>query len=167
MEKPKSLRALLTNAVPEFKRNPAKLEMYMKAGKIHAWLSRDHMSYEYRYDLEIVILEYDLSPDTIFMPIVQWLSSHEVAALQNHDRNGFEFEVDILDDKTVDISITLKLTEAIDVKPREGGGFTMTAREETPMADDDPMFPPPHVNLTAIYDQHDNLLVPYPVEDDG
>ncbi|CAL4868202.1 hypothetical protein MMA231_02477 [Asticcacaulis sp. MM231] len=167
MEKPKSLRALLCKCIPDLVDNPSKIEMYAHAGKIRAWLSKEHMSYEYHYDLEITVLNFSAPPDTVFMPIVAWLASHEVAALQNHDRNAFDFEVDILDEHTVDISITLKLTEAIDVIPRKGGGHTLQARKETPLAGDDDLAAlmqglPPCVRLKQIYDQNDNLIVPYP-----
>lgn len=160
MEKPKSLRALLHSVVPELKRHPTKLEMYAKAGKVRANFSLDRMNYEYVYDLEITILDFTEAPDTVFLPIIIWLHRHEVAALQNPDRDAIQFEIDVVDDKSVDISITLKLTEAMDVTPRKEGGHTMQARKEAPMADHDPDFPCLKVRLREIYDGDNNLIVP-------
>lgn len=147
--------------MPELKRNPSKLIMTTSAGKLKSWWRPDSLSYQVNYTLEITVLEYNGPPDTIFLPIIDWLKTNQVSALQNQDKDALSFEADILDANTFDISISIDLTEAVDVESREDGSFVLTHRKESPIAGMEQFAGVSScVTLKEVYDQRGILLVP-------
>ena len=57
MLKPASLRAALECALPELAANPDRLILYIDEGRIHSRYG-DSLSFEYRYRLNLVLLDY-------------------------------------------------------------------------------------------------------------
>lgn len=131
MQKHEALRAYLTQANPELARNPDALRMFVDQGRVVA-RGGAGMSFEYRYRLNILIVDYVGHEDAIFFPLVMWLADNERAALQNFERGAeaIQFEADILDNGAVDLSIEIELTEAVDAVPRAGGGHDLVHRPE-------------------------------------
>ncbi len=131
MQKPPSLRAFLTAAVPHFARNPSALLMHVTAGNIATRMGQN-LGYEYRYTLSITILEYSDHPDTIFFPLAHWLRTHQPDLLLNHQKGdeALKFEVDIIDAQTSDIAIEMQLDECVDVLLQDDGRYRMTHRPE-------------------------------------
>ncbi|WP_443749713.1 phage tail protein [Asticcacaulis solisilvae] len=165
MEKPDSLRAFLVARAPELKRNPEKLQMYVKGGSTAARWSPDRFNYEYRYTLHVQILGFTGHPDQIFLPVLVWLTDNEKAALQNFD-NGDQavtFDVDLLDDKTVDLELQIKLTEAVDVVQQPGGTFRLTHRPEPPAIGFDLVENVPvGTKISAVYTPDNELIYQAP-----
>ena len=57
MNKPNSLRAALTAALPEFARNPDRLHIFIEHGSIAVTAAKS-LSFEYAYTLDIVVTDY-------------------------------------------------------------------------------------------------------------
>lgn len=119
MLKPNSLRAHLTAATPELKRDPDKLTLFVRDGKL-VCSGTGSLSFEYRYTLNIVVLDYGSHADAIMVPLLAWLSENQVEILDNPElrEKAVRFEVEFLNKKTVDLSIEIDLTERVLVKPR-------------------------------------------------
>ena len=134
------LRDFLTQALPELARNPDKLSIYLTGGRL---VSRygPNLGFEYRALLQIDMLGFTGDPAAFFLPLVMWLRRHEPAALLNHETGDerLRFEIDIVDNGAVDISITLPMSEAVDVLQQEDGSHQMTLREELPIIDEMPL----------------------------
>lgn len=139
MNKPASLRAALATALPDLARAPDRLLVFIDKGSIRSTLAGG-LSWEYAYDLNIILTDYAGHPDAVIVPILQWVRIHQSELLDNVDEreHGITFEADILESSSVDMSIVLKLTERVAVK-QDGSTLTLTHCDE----------PQPEARLTA------------------
>ncbi|MCD4726421.1 phage tail protein [Pseudomonas sp. WS 5532] len=127
MNKPESLRAHLLATVADFKYDPDRLLIFIDNGKVRC-TSAPGLSFEYSFDLQIILTEFAGHPDSVFLPILGWLSVNQPELLENLDKvmNGIQFEADILDKEKVDLSLTLPLTERVVVGRDDQGNVTVT-----------------------------------------
>lgn len=132
MRKPYSLRAHLTAATLELQREPDKLSIFVREGRLVA-AGAETLSFEYRYTLNVVVLDYAGQADAIMVPLLAWLRAHQIEILENpalRDKS-VRFEVEYLNKETVDISIEVDLVEAVVVSPGEDPSSTDAARRYT------------------------------------
>lgn len=117
MLKPKQLREALTNSVPLLARNPDSLNVFIDSGRIASTLASS-LSFEYQYQLNLVITDYADNIDLVMVPVLAWLRENQpdIMATEEKRRTGFIFKVDVLSDTLCDISIDLQLTERVLVK---------------------------------------------------
>lgn len=158
MAKHDQLRAYLTAALPELARNPDKLLIYMTGGRL-VMRYGDNIGFEYRARLQVDVLDFPGQPAEFFLPFLLWVRRHEPAVLENHDtgEQQIQFEIDVVDGGAVDISITMPMSEAVDVLPRtDGSGYDMTLREEPDWLAEDHLVDPVPL-LKRIY--HDGELI--------
>nr|WP_314532944.1 phage tail protein [uncultured Pseudomonas sp.] len=132
MNKPESLRAHLLSTVAEFKHNPDRLLIFIDNGKVRCTAAHT-LSFEYSFDLQIILTEFAGHPDSVILPILGWLSVNQSELLENLDKakDGIQFEADILDKNKVDLSITLQLTERV-VVGEDGQGKTTVKHPNEP-----------------------------------
>ncbi|RRZ95821.1 phage tail protein [Erwinia sp. 198] len=135
MEKPTQLRRALTDSVPLLQRNPDGLNMFIDGGRIASTLASS-LSFEYQYQLNLVITDYGDDIDLIMVPLLAWLRENQpdIMATEEKRRTGFTFKVDVLSDTLCDISIDLQLTERVIVK-QEGDALHVTHAGENPPPD--------------------------------
>ncbi|MGK6329131.1 phage tail protein [Erwinia sp. DT-104] len=135
MLKPKQLRRALTDSVPLLQRNPDGLNMFIDGGRIASTLASS-LSFEYQYQLNLVITDYGDDIDLIMVPLLAWLRENQpdIMATEEKRCTGFTFKVDVLSDMLCDISIDLQLTERVIVK-QEGGALHVTHAGENPLPD--------------------------------
>lgn len=126
MNKPESLRAHLLATVAEFKHNPDRLLIFIDNGKVRCTAAHT-LSFEYSFDLQIILTEFAGHPDSVILPILGWLSVNQSELLENLEKakDGIQFEADILDKNKVDLSITLQLTERVVVGEDDQGHTTV------------------------------------------
>ncbi|NWD44442.1 phage tail protein [Pseudomonas yamanorum] len=126
MNKPESLRAHLLDTVAEFKHNPDRLLIFIDNGRVCCTAAHT-LSFEYSFDLQIILTEFAGHPDSVILPILGWLSVNQSELLENLDKvkNGIRFEADILDKDKVDLSLTLPLTERVIVGKDDQGNVTV------------------------------------------
>lgn len=137
MYKPNSLRQHLSHANPDLKQNPDKLLIFADMGHIVA-VGTGSLSFEYQYKLNIIIIDYAGSEDAIMVPLLAWVSIHQIELLSHHEKRqtGIQFEVDFNNHETIDLSIKLDLTERVIVKKEHEGKLQVTHRPEPqPMLD--------------------------------
>ncbi|WP_211444456.1 phage tail protein [Collimonas humicola] len=122
MYKPKSLSAHLTAASAELQQNPDKLLVFAEGGNTVA-TGTASLSFEYRYKLNIIITDYASSEDAIMVPLLAWVQVRQRDLLDNVElrKTGIGFDVDYNNHASVDLPITLALTERVIVKPAGAG----------------------------------------------
>ncbi|MCA7941576.1 MULTISPECIES: phage tail protein [Burkholderia] len=122
MNKPDSLRAALTAAIPEFARNPDRLHVFIEHGSI-ATTAANSLSFEYAYTLDVVVTDYAGHADHLIVPVIAWLKVNQPEMLLNRElcRDGFRFQAELLDNGKSDVEILLKLTERVGVLEKPEG----------------------------------------------
>lgn len=137
MNKPEALRAHLLATVAEFKHNPDRLLIFIDNGKVRCTAAAS-LSFEYSFDLQIILTDFAGHPDSVMLPLLGWLSINQSELLENLNKSaeGIKFEADILDKNKVDMSITLPLTERVVVGTDSEGKTTIKhAKEPQRVAD--------------------------------
>ncbi len=126
MNKPESLRAHLLSTVAELKHNPDRLLVFIDNGKIRCTAAAS-LSFEYSFDLQVILTDYAGHPDSVMLPLLGWLSVNQSELLENLNKSaeGIQFEADILDNSKVDLSLTLPLTERVVVGKDTDGNTTI------------------------------------------
>ena len=140
MYKPDSLKAHLLAANPDLRQNPEKMLVFADQGNVVA-TGTGSLSFEYRYTLNLLLIDYSGDPDAIIVPLLAWVTMHQNDLLNNPElrKTGIGFEVDFNNHETIDLSIKLDLTERVIVK-RDGGRLTIRHPPEsqtTPVYTDD------------------------------
>jgi hypothetical protein len=125
MLKPDSLRAAITAACPDLRRDPEKLALFVDKGRI-ATRHGAPLAFEYRYQLLAILTDFPADqPNALMLAVILWLRVHQPELILNHGtgNEAFTFDCVVIDDKTVDLEIRLaELSEAVKVTPRAGGG---------------------------------------------
>lgn len=149
MEKPASLRAALVAALPEYRRDPDKLVLYVDKGRLVSRLTPG-LGYEWRYTLRLEFHDCTSGPDLIAVPLLLWLRDHQPDLLQQFSAgdNELGFAADIIDEKTWDLAWAFELSEAVIVTGKPDGGWAIDHLPE-PSLDPVPLSEP-MVPLAAV-----------------
>lgn len=131
MNKPDSLKAHLLAAVPELRNNGDRLVIFIDNGRVRS-TSAESLSFEYAYDLQVILTDFAGHPDSVFLPLLGWLLVNQSDLLANLTKvqDGITFEADMLDRSKVDLGIVLPLTERVVVERREDGRYDVSHPEE-------------------------------------
>lgn len=125
MLKPTALRQHLENASSWLRTNPDKLTVSIESGHLRLTAAPSR-SFEYRYTLALTLLDYPEHPTSLFVPLIQWLETHQPELILNPSvqEQGLRFEADILSHATADLAIRLQLTERVLVTLNPNGTHT-------------------------------------------
>ncbi len=134
MLKPASLRTAIEAALPELKRNPDRLLVFIDEGGIRC-TSAASLSFEYTYTLNLVVTDYAQHADTLMVPVLAWVAKNQPELLANPERqrDGIRFEADLLNKQSMDLSIHITLTERVIVRTAPDGGITAEHVGEPPL----------------------------------
>ncbi|MBD9483909.1 phage tail protein [Pseudomonas sp. PDM14] len=145
MNKPNSLREHLLAKVPALEHNADRLLVFIDQGSVRCTAAKS-FSWEYGYKLQVILTDFAGHPDTVFLPVLGWVSVHQSELLTNLEKSaqGIQFEADIIDASKVDLAITLQLTERVVVGQDGQGATTITHPAEPQPSPDfaDPAWPP-------------------------
>lgn len=125
MLKPTALRQHLESAASWLRTNPDKLTVNIESGHLRLTAAPSR-SFEYRYTLVLTLLDYPEHPTSLFVPLIQWLETHQPELILNpaQQEQGLRFEADILSNTTADLAIRLQLTERVLVTLNPDGTHT-------------------------------------------
>jgi hypothetical protein len=131
--KPAQLRKALTDAVPVLQTSPDTLRMFVDNGRIVSTLAPS-LSFEYQYQVELLVTDFVQDCDLIVVPILAWLREHQpdIMATAEKQQTGYKFKADMLNDGSYDIAIYLQLTERVIVKQIDAG-LHVEHRPEPPL----------------------------------
>lgn len=138
MLKPNHLREHLTAANPLLQANPDRMQVFADAGRVVA-TGAYSLSFEYQYTLNVIITDFSGHADSIIVPLLAWVRVHQPDLVLNTEqrKNGIRFNVEFLNQQTVDLSIELDLTERVIVERDDHGRLNAEHVGEPP----DPNFP--------------------------
>ncbi|WP_406705254.1 phage tail protein [Sodalis sp.] len=121
MLKARLMRDIITATTPWFRQHPEGMEVYVTRGKVIA-TGTAAISFLYEYELNVLVLGYPGDLDGVTLPLLAWAGRHQPDLLFNPDRHrdGIAFDVDILDDDTVDVLFVIKATERVRVSNDAG-----------------------------------------------
>lgn len=136
MKKAASLKELLLASVPALERDPARLALFVDKGSV-ASVRSGSLSFEMAYTLTIWVEAFAGDLDTLFVPILAWISKHQPDLIARADGKPFGFESELLDGDSADITIDIELTERVLVERRDNGKLRTIHRDDEPQV---PMF---------------------------
>ena len=131
MKKPDSLRSHILAAVKELQRDPERMLIFTDKGNVRC-TGASGLSFEYVYELNFILTEYAGELDAVMIPLLDWVRVNQSELIMNLDKSkeAFKFETVILNNNTVDLSLTFPLTERVIVKRKDDGTLDVTFPEE-------------------------------------
>ncbi|SUB59070.1 P2 phage tail completion protein R (GpR) [Phocoenobacter uteri] len=133
MFKPDRLRKLLTKRIKYFRQNPDTLQLFYANGHIKS-TGATSLSWQYHYDLEIIVTEFPDSPDLIFLAIQEFIKVEQSELLHNTaQQDSIKFEIDPNNNETFDISISIPLSERVIVSVKDSAYQITHAEEPKPI----------------------------------
>ena len=93
MKKLESLRTHMLNAVKELQRDPERMLIFTEKGNVRCTLANG-LSFEYVYDLNLILTEYAGDLDAVMIPLLDWvrINQHELLANLEKSKDAFKFE---------------------------------------------------------------------------
>jgi len=135
MIKPESLRDHLLASVPGLRDSPDRLLVFVEEGKLQSSYEPG-LSFQYVYTLSLILTDYAGSPDSVMLPLLQWVTRHQPELLANPARrDDIAFDVDVLANDLVDVAVKLPLSECVVVAAQADGTFLLTHVGEPPTED--------------------------------
>lgn len=117
MNKLESMRAHLLAIPGELKIDPDDLMTFADQGTVYSASSGTNRHFEMRYKANIIIHNYSGSADRLMFWLLQWMTEHQ----PDHVPEALEFQADLLNHHSADISITVALTETVRVEQAADG----------------------------------------------
>jgi len=153
MIKPAHIRRLLTRANPHLADHPEKLHVFLDTGAVAA-LGSTSLSFEYRYTLNLLVQDYPHHVDRIVLPLLAYLRTQQPELFENHDKAQklLRFEVEIINESVLDLSIQVDLTERVLVSKKKTGNELTALHVGEP---EHPDFPAKDVTI-EVYDAKTN-----------
>lgn len=123
MNKIKLLRTALTSALPELRKDPDRLKLWVENGSAQS-RQTESFGFAFQYRLNVLIADASTDIALIALALFRWLRVQQPNLLAAGS-DGVSFDADILDNGTADILFQLELVENIAVSAQQGGGFTL------------------------------------------
>lgn len=119
MKKLQDLREYLLSKIPDLSRNPDQILTFVENGKIKFSPGHWYGNYSHNYQMpaRIIITDWRKPVDDIVLPLLEWMNVREPGF---NPETAISFECEIIDKETVDISLTIEITERVIVKYADG-----------------------------------------------
>lgn len=126
MNKPGLLRAFLEAHVHQLREHPDKLHVFVEEGTVatrRARASVPECSFELRYTVQLIIVDWAGSADQIIVPILAWAETHQPDLFDDLSKRdeAIKMRAEIINHDAVDIELKVKLSEAVVVRPCADG----------------------------------------------
>lgn len=133
MRKIETLRQAIAEALPELQGDPARLRIWIERGAARS-VQTDDLGFGFSYRLNLLVTELASDIGLLALAIFRWLRVNQPDLLAP-GRDGFAFDVDILDNRTADVLVQLDIRENVAVTAAEDGAFALEYLDEP-----DPLF---------------------------
>jgi len=130
MNKLQQLREHLLTHIPELKKSPECLLTFVDKGKVVS--NRLSLCFEYDYTANVIVTDFTGDADKVMVVLLAWYQQHQ------QDKcfpANIEFEADILNNKAVDLSIKITLTERVIVAKNASGQIESIIHPPEPILD--------------------------------
>lgn len=151
MKKPFLLREYLLVRTPWLNDDPNRLATFIENGSIvskgDGSLPSSSLCYEQQYTLTIIVLDFPGGPEEIFVPILEWLQTHQPDLMHNPDwqKTGFSFDAEVIDNDLYDLTVSLQLTERMIASVKDANATISAERYEVKNSDE-----PQYVDLLHV-----------------
>lgn len=129
------LRAALMEAMPELKKAPKNLVMWVDRGAVQSRDTSD-LSFAFSFQLNVLLIEFAGDIASFALAILIWLRTHQ-PDLFAMGADAFDFEVDILDNGKSDVQFRLQLRQNVAATLTSTGVTATYLPEPTPLFGDD------------------------------
>lgn len=123
MEKLDTLREALAEALPELKRNPENLRIWIERGSARCQGTTTE-AFGFAFQANVVIFEMTSDIAVMAHAVFRWLRVNQPELLVPGN-DGFAFDAEILDNGCADVMLQIQLTQNATVKPVDGGSHTI------------------------------------------
>ena len=123
MQKLDTLREALAEALPELKRNPENLRIWIERGSARCQGTTTE-AFGFAFQANVVIFEMASDIAVMAHAVFRWLRVNQPALLVPGNE-GFAFDAEILDNGCADVMLQIQLTQNATVKPAQHGGNTI------------------------------------------
>ena len=150
MLKPNEIREIITRSNKYLRVNPDKLQVFIDAGRI-ACRGASSLSYEYQYTLTVIVQDYPEHADLIVLPLLVYLRTNQPELFENPKKSDdvIKFDIEFLNQNTIDLMIKIDLTERVIVAPDVSTGRLKATHIPEP---EHPEFPNHDINID-VYDR--------------
>lgn len=133
MKKPLTLRRHLEAAIPHLKSDPDKLRAWIDEGAV-ACKQGASLSFEWRYNLNLLFIDFVGSPDQIVVPLLSWIESHQYDLFADPEKRlrALTFESEVIDHEKIDIQFKLPLSERV-IVTQTASGWSCHHVDEPPL----------------------------------
>lgn len=136
MQKLTSLRTALSTALPELKRNPENLRIWIERGNAQMTNTKSE-AFSFSFQANVLIVEMTTDIAALGLALFRWLRINQIELLAPK-ATGFAFDADLLDNGCADVLIQMDLTQTVAAATDEDGMTQLTyVPEQTPLFLDD------------------------------
>ena len=142
--------------------------MWVEEGRIRSPMVAAR-GFTWEYTLNITVVNMTGDPSVLFLAINDWCRANQPDLLTPLAHAGYRFEVDLIDQQTVDLHIVLKLSEQVLVIANSDGTENLQYPGEPDMTwlTGEPPLTTPAVNLTTVVAAAGTTPVAFPNPADG
>lgn len=135
MRKIDTLRDAIFDALPELKRDPDRVRLWIERGTAKSTLTTGQ-GLVLTFQLNVLVTEMASDLTVLALAVFRWMRTNQ-PDLMVPGHEGIAFDADILDKDTADVLLQLQLDQAVSATAREDGGFDLQYQgERDPLFDD-------------------------------
>lgn len=116
MKKLNDLRTYLLKRIPELERNPDQLTTAVHDGNIVFYRGPNY-SHQYQAKISVVVTDWRGTADDFVLPVIEWMQVREPGM---NPETAIRFETEIINRETIDLALTLEVTERVVVAFKNG-----------------------------------------------
>lgn len=133
MRKASSLREWLALALPEYQENPEKLHVYVEGGTVRSRKGKS-LGFTYAYTIKALLTDFVGDDLDVCVAVLAWIEKEQPELLLRPSDEPFSFAAELLDETTVDLEITVAVTESVQVtlRPDQSGYDAVSLPEPDP-----------------------------------
>ncbi|RVU03934.1 phage tail protein [Novosphingobium umbonatum] len=150
MQKINSLRAALVEAIPGLAADPNTLKIWSDQGSVRTpRFVGSPNGFSFFIRLNVLIIEFTGDIAALSLVLLLWIQQNQPDLLQNGSKDAFTFNVEVLDDATVDIEFKLELKQSVSVNIG-ADGYTLAYVPEPPPLDQDETIAIPALTAVSV-----------------
>lgn len=155
MLKLNEVREIIVRANRYLQDNPDKLQVFIDSGKIVS-TGAGGLSFEYDYTLTVIVQDFYGHADLIVLPLLVYLRTNQPELFENYSKNKelIQFDVEFLDQSSIDLMLKINLTERVLVRDDGAGKL----RAEHVAEPEHPELPNQDYHIQIINRKTDTLI---------
>ena len=157
MRKIDTLRAAILAKLPELKRDPDRVRMWIERGSAKS-TQTEGRGLVSAFQLNVLIVEMASDMHILFLAVFEWMRVNQ-PSLMMPGSEAIGFDADILDNSTADVLLQIQLDQAVGATPDGKGGYNLEYRAEDvgPLVGEPSIVAPCPAPLLTGFDVIDDL----------